>query len=284
MNKKDKYYVGLIEDYNFRFVLVDCSEAISEIVINQSLKYSSADLLAKALVGSFFLAGLVKDDTKVSIQLEGEGKIERAIAYSSRDGKLKGLVKNKEVIAEIGDPTIGIGKGVFRVYRWNGSQLLSQSITTMQEIDFENNLLNYIYDSDQVASYFHIYLNNKNSKPVVGGFIFQALPGASDNSINKVRSSISGLMSSLDNIFLGNLEDSIKILEDNLGASFTILQEGIPTFCCDCSLDKIKSAVKAIGKEEAFSIIEEIGKVELVCEFCNTHYSLDLEEVKVLFL
>jgi molecular chaperone Hsp33 len=39
-----------------------------------------------------------------------------------------------------------------------------------------------------------------------------------------------------------------------------------------------------MGKEESFSILEEQGKIEITCEFCNEIYELDSEEVHLLFI
>ena len=40
----------------------------------------------------------------------------------------------------------------------------------------------------------------------------------------------------------------------------------------------------SIGQEEAYSIVEERGNIEMICEFCREKYVLDAEEVRLLFI
>ncbi|MDF2615586.1 MAG: Hsp33 family molecular chaperone HslO [Sedimentibacter sp.] len=49
--------------------------------------------------------------------------------------------------------------------------------------------------------------------------------------------------------------------------------EKIPvSFKCDCSEDRMASALISLGKEELKDIIEEDQKIETVCHFCNKKY------------
>lgn len=284
MYSSDSYRVGILPEYNFRFLLTECSRTIQEVALRHNLKNSSALLVAKAMVGAFFLAGLVKDETVVSLQMEGEGEVERVMAYSDRIGRMRGLAKHNNILAEEGDLTLGIGKGIFRVTRWGGVQQLQQSLTEMQEKSFEENLLNYIHDSDQLTSYLGIYTELKNGQVFGGGVIFQALPNTEKHQIQKLQEKLNNL-GLYDSLVLSlNPDVLIELIEDRLQTKIQILESGIPEFYCGCSLDKIKKVVISLGKEEAFSILEERGKVELSCEFCRELYTLDAEEVQLLFM
>ncbi|MCB1160494.1 MAG: Hsp33 family molecular chaperone HslO [Leptospiraceae bacterium] len=282
---RDRYSIGLIPDLSFRYLLTDCSFTITEILNLQKAENSSADLLAKAILGSFFISGLVKDETTVSIQLEGRGEIERVLAYSSRKGELRGLVKNPKVVGKIDDKTLGIGSGVFRISRWIGPKLIHQSLTEMGEESFEDNLHSYIYSSEQVSSYLSIYLNNKEKRPYACGIIFQALPEASTENKQALHNAIQILRESMDEVFLNkHLEESKKHIEEKLGFGLKELETGHPIRVCTCGIEKTRVVVKSLGKEEALSILQEQGKVELSCEFCFSKYSLDAEEVNLLFM
>ena len=50
------------------------------------------------------------------------------------------------------------------------------------------------------------------------------------------------------------------------------------------ALEKIKSVIVSLGQEEAYSILEERGSIEMICEFCREKYTLDAEEVRLLFI
>jgi molecular chaperone Hsp33 len=276
----DSYKIGLWEEYNFRFLLTDCTSTFQEVVRRQKLKYSSAVMVAKTMLGAFFLAGMVKEDTIVSIQLEGDGPIERVMGYSDRIGRMRGLARYPDILSE-NESTLGIGKGIFRVTRWGGSRKLHQSITKMEKVGFENNLLNHISESDQLVSFLSIHIGKDFS---CKGMIMQALPYTPQVKIDELMDRLREISYSTEELFSGDLESTLAKLEDTLKSNALTLDAGIPEFYCGCSIEKIKNVIRSMGKDESYSILEEQGKIEITCEFCNEIYELDSEEVRLLFI
>lgn len=284
MEKTDSYLVGILPEYNFRFLLADCSNSVREVIVRHEMEHSSATLVGKTMIAAFFLAGLVKEETMISIQLEGEGDIERVMAYSDRMGRMRGMAKHNTIQADPSDMTLGIGAGIFRVTRWGGVQKLHQSITKLEETVFETNLLNYINESDQLISFVSIY-TDINARPLRAcGMIFQALPFTSSRQIDDLMDKISNIDIDQSKIFSGSIDSTLKLMENMLETKADVLEVGIPEFYCGCTLDKIKNVIVSIGKEEAYSIIEERGNIEMICEFCREKYILDAEEVRLLFI
>lgn len=284
MDKTDSYLVGILPEYNFRFLLADCSNSVREVIQRHEMENSSATLVGKTMIAAFFLAGLVKEETMISIQLEGEGDVERVMAYSDRMGRMRGMAKHNSIQADPSDTTLGIGKGIFRVTRWGGVQKLHQSITKLEDTVFETNLLNYINESDQLISFVSIF-TDIDARPVRAcGMIFQALPFTSSRQIDDLMDKISSIDIDQSKIFSGSIDSTMKLMENMLETKADILEVGIPEFYCGCTLDKIKNVIVSIGKEEAYSIIEERGNIEMICEFCREKYVLDAEEVRLLFI
>ncbi|MBP9886332.1 MAG: Hsp33 family molecular chaperone HslO [Leptospiraceae bacterium] len=284
MDKTDSYLVGIIPEYNFRFLIADCSNSVREVIQRHEMENSSANLTAKTMIAAFFLAGLVKEETMISIQLEGEGEIERVMAYSDRSGRMRGMAKHNQVKADISDPTLGIGAGIFRVTRWGGVQKLHQSITKLEETAFETNLLNYINESDQLISFVSIY-TDIDVRPIKAcGMIFQALPFTTSRQIDDLMDKISNIELDQSQIFSGSLDNTLRLMENMLETKADVLEVGIPEFYCGCTLEKIKKVIISVGQEEAYSILEERGHIEMICEFCREKYILDAEEVRLLFI
>ncbi|WP_406242332.1 Hsp33 family molecular chaperone HslO [Tissierella carlieri] len=53
---------------------------------------------------------------------------------------------------------------------------------------------------------------------------------------------------------------------------------------CDCSRERIEEVLLSIGKKEIEAMIEEDGKGEVVCHFCNTKYHFSKEELEKLIV
>ncbi|MEK9824825.1 MAG: Hsp33 family molecular chaperone HslO, partial [Methylotenera sp.] len=46
-------------------------------------------------------------------------------------------------------------------------------------------------------------------------------------------------------------------------------------FFCSCSRASVSNMLRMLGEEEISNILQEQGKIEVNCDFCNTHYSFD---------
>ena len=56
-----------------------------------------------------------------------------------------------------------------------------------------------------------------------------------------------------------------------------------PQYKCKCSRDRMKSAVTSIGKADLSKIIEEDGKCEVECQFCNNKYVFSKDELLEMY-
>ena len=64
-------------------------------------------------------------------------------------------------------------------------------------------------------------------------------------------------------------DNSVKVIEDDLK----------PEYRCDCSREKIEKALVALGKNELNKILEEDGKAEIICHFCNKKYQFPKDDL-----
>ena len=71
-------------------------------------------------------------------------------------------------------------------------------------------------------------------------------------------------------------EEILKMLFEDV----KILDSQDLFFECDCSRERMKEAIKMVGKDEINAMIEEDHGCEIHCHFCNTYYQFDEEELK----
>jgi len=50
-----------------------------------------------------------------------------------------------------------------------------------------------------------------------------------------------------------------------------------------CNIEKVKTALKSLGKEQLSVIIEEDKKAEIICPYCNKKYNFSEEELKEIY-
>lgn len=73
------------------------------------------------------------------------------------------------------------------------------------------------------------------------------------------------------------------ILKEIFGVfNMEILEKSEVLYKCDCSRERMEEALISLGKEEINKIIEEDGKAEVVCHFCNKKHQFSKEDLKSL--
>ena len=56
-----------------------------------------------------------------------------------------------------------------------------------------------------------------------------------------------------------------------------------PMYQCKCSQKRMRDAVISVGKDEIRKIIDEDGKCEVECQFCNNKYVFDKNELEEMY-
>ncbi|MGE4243421.1 Hsp33 family molecular chaperone HslO [Ramlibacter sp.] len=56
-----------------------------------------------------------------------------------------------------------------------------------------------------------------------------------------------------------------------------------PRFACTCSRERVTAMIRGLGREEADSIIEERGEIDVGCDFCGQQYRFDAVDAAQIF-
>jgi len=114
-----------------------------------------------------------------------------------------------------------------------------------------------------------------------GGFILQVLPGAYDEDIDNVEKTIASISSVTE--MLSNGKKPEDIVEQLLSDYEIEYFDNVSTqYKCDCSRERTDRALISLGKDELAKIINEDGKAEITCHFCDNIYKYTKEELEQL--
>ena len=145
--------------------------------------------------------------------------------------------------------------------------------------EIAEDLTYYFVTSEQIPSSvaLGVTLNDDTSVKAAGGFIIQLMPFAEESTISMLEERLK------DFSFTKLLEEGLTIEEiigkifDNYDIEVT---DTIPcAYVCDCSKERVESAVISLGKKEIASMIEDNQPIEVVCDFCHTKYIFSTEEL-----
>jgi molecular chaperone Hsp33 len=55
-------------------------------------------------------------------------------------------------------------------------------------------------------------------------------------------------------------------------------------FQCSCSRERSVGALQLLGRDELTAVLQEEGRAELTCHFCNEHYVVEAPELEALIV
>jgi len=131
----------------------------------------------------------------------------------------------------------------------------------------------YFAQSEQTptACALGVLVDTDCSVKVAGGYILQLLPGAPDETIDKLEAGIkrAGAVTAMLDAGL-TPEEMLGQVCGDLGILF---METTPVeYKCYCTRDRVEAALISLGKKELAEIVEEDKPFPVECQFCDEKY------------
>ena len=216
---------------------------------------------------------------KLTVQIKGNGEIGKIVTVSDNFPHVKACIDNPYVdipLNEFGKLDVGkaVGnQGFINVIKDIGLKEPYIGISPLITGEIGDDFANYFQVSEQKQTAVALgVLVDKNGVRSAGGYIISAMPDATDEEIFSVEQSIfkAGAMSKMLDEKLTLKEIAQKITGDK---NVKVIDDSIePVYECGCNKEKFADSLITLGKKELQDLIEEDGKAELVCHFCNKKY------------
>ena len=275
--------------YNGR-IAITCAN--TSYLVEEARKVHDLSPVATAALGRLLTMGVImasdlkSEKDNITLQIKGGGPIGKMVAVVNKNLQIKGTVDNPQVDAplnEFGKLDVGgvVGQnGYLNVIKDIGLKEPYIGVVPISSGEIAEDFARYFTESEQVRSAVALgVLVDKNGVKDAGGYLLTAMPDATEEDITKIEKSIfaAGAMSKMleDNLSLFDIakkvtgDKQVKVIEKDMH----------PEYKCDCSKEKIERALKALDKNELNKIIEEDGKAEIICHFCNKKYQFSKEEL-----
>ena len=244
--------------------------------------------LGRSLTAAAMMGAMCKNDSDVlTMQISGDGPLGGITVTADAACRVKGLVKQKDVFLpanKAGHLNVGgaVGRGVLRLIRDVGLKEPYVGQTELVSGEIAEDLTYYFAVSDQIPTSvgLGVLLNKENYVEHAGGFIIQLLPFAKEQTIRWLEEVLAGVHSVTEYFADGySPEDLVYVL---LGADASIEKTTVPEYYCNCSRSRVEKALISIGKAEMESMIRDGEPVTMHCDFCNTDYIFEIDELKSL--
>jgi len=278
-DKHDRHVRFLFDKANVRGEVVNLDHTWQALLTRHAYPDSVKTELAEALAAAVLLSSTLKFDGNLTFQLQGDGALNLIVVQVSADKQVRGLARwNGEISA--GDLQSKMGEARLVITIANLDQKKPyQAIVPMVGVNIKECLQHYFDSSVQIPTRLWLSSDANN----VAGLLLQRLPDSDNDGFDEINkqqhdedwSRLNILTNTLTNDELLNLDTPELLYRLYHEEAVGIVGSEAVRFNCSCSSERIEATIRSLGQTEVLSIINEMGSVEVRCEFCNKayHYS-----------
>lgn len=245
--------------------------------------------LGRTLSIGAMMGAMLKGAEKLTIQVKGDGPIGQVVVDANADGEVRGYVEYPQ--AHHGSNSLGkldvagaVGtEGYLHVTKDLGLKEPYRGSVPIISGELGEDFTYYFAVSEQTPSAVGagVLVDPDHSVIHAGGFIVQLLPGLSDDEIGRLEQAIASLPPVTSLLDQGETPEGI--LRWIVGDEDLVIHDTMPLlFKCQCSRERVENTLLSLGEQELASIIEEDGKAEVVCHFCNEAFTFDKQQLEQL--
>ena len=275
-----------------RAFAVDSTEMVAEArEIHKTFPVVTAALGRLLSAGAMMGSMMKGDDDLITLTVKGDGPIGSITVTADSHGNVKGFPGNPSVdIPPREDPLSGavkldvggaIGQGILTVSMDLGLKEPYNGQVELQTGEIGEDLAYYFTVSEQTPSAvaLGVMIGKDSSVLHAGGFIIQLMPDAQEEVIAALEAKLADLepVTTLMERGLGPEEILRLILGD---MNLIITEEKPVRFHCNCSRERISSALATLSTSDLESLIADEEEIEVKCFFCNSAYKFGTDELK----
>ncbi len=244
--------------------------------------------LGRTLTAAGMMSRMLKgENDKLTIQIKGDGPLGGIVVTSDSSANVKGYVYNPIVDLPLNDHgkldiRTAVGYGYINVIKDMGLKKPYIGFSDLVSGEIADDLTYYFATSEQVPSTVALgVLVDANGVRSAGGFIIQLMPGADEETIEKLENRLIGFPPVSKLLSQGTTpEEILEMLLDEMDPK--IIEKVPCKFECNCSKERMERNLISIGKNDLLEILEDGQGAELQCHFCNTKYNFTHQDIEKL--
>ncbi|MBK0041319.1 MULTISPECIES: Hsp33 family molecular chaperone HslO [unclassified Leuconostoc] len=284
----DQFIKAITKNNDFRAFAVNGTNLVREAAQTHDTSRIASVVLGRGLLASTLMAqAVLKGEERLSIQLNGRGPIGNVVVEADAKGSVRGYVTNPQldvVLNDAGqlDVAQAVGhNGVLQVTKFApyANPYIGQSQLVSGEIG--DDFTYYLAQSEQIPSAIgvSVYMNEDDTVGVAGGFLVQALPGATDASIDQLEKALANMRPLSD--MLSDGYTPLDILEEIFGkGEVNILQTAGVGLAAEPPKSAYAKMLATLPAEEIKAMIDEDDGAEVVGKFSGKRYFFTATELR----
>ena len=246
--------------------------------------------LGRVLTAASMMGNMQKvENGALTLQIKGGGPLGTILATSDAEGNVRGYVQNPGItLLEKHAGKLDVGAavgtdGMLTVIR--DLQMKEPYIGSIKLVSGEiaEDVTAYFAQSEQIptACALGVLVAENHRVRAAGGYLLQLLPGAPDDTIDRLEAGIreAGPVTPLLDAGITPEELLRRVMP---GCELEIFEREPVEYRCYCSRERVTSTLIAIGRKDLQEIVDEGKPIQIECQFCDTVYTFTPEEIAEL--
>ncbi|WP_116367625.1 Hsp33 family molecular chaperone HslO [Parahaliea mediterranea] len=271
----------LFEEADLRGEFVQLDGAYRDILALHHHSPAVSRLLGEFLAASVLLATTLKFEGKLVLQARSsEGQIPLLMVECSSDLDLRGIVRGAgQATAERFDLLLAKGQLAITVDPTRGKRY--QGVVPLDGDNLAQCLQSYFAQSEQLGTRVWLAADGERA----GGLLLQQLPpqlvtdAQQRNNSWEHACTLAATVRDDELLQLAPAELLHRLYHEE---ALRLFEPRRPRFRCSCSRERTLGALAALGRAELESLLAEQGAVTMDCEFCNSRYQYQREDLAEL--
>ena len=298
LETKDTLQKFIFDNAAVRGEFVEISDTWREVQARHSYPPAVKTVLGEMLAAAALLSANLKFNGSIIMQIHGDGPVKLMVVECDSDLRLRATAKLAEGAHVADDATLTdllnqTGKGRFVITldpndKMPGQQPY-QGIVPLDGEDMATVIENYMLRSEQLDTRLWIAADATVSR----GLLLQKLPRHSGKDDQTKQATEAEELETWNRAVM--LASTLK-QEELLSADIQTLMNRLfweetirvfdpahPRFHCSCTREKVGNMLKMLGTGEVEAALEDLGALEINCDFCGKHYAFDKVDCAQLF-
>ena len=284
---KDYLVRGMTLDGLVKVVAIRSTNMVREGARIHKTYPNATAAFGRTLTAASMMGNMQKvENGSMTLQIKGDGSIGTIVCVSDATGNVRGYVYEPKVpLVEHHPGKLDVGSTVGK----NGTLTVIRDLQMKEPYvgsiplvsgEIGDDVTAYFAQSEQTptACALGVLVDKDLSVKVAGGYLIQLLPGATDETVDKVEEGIrraGAVTTMLENGLTP--EDILGQVCGDLGVVFMETTE--VEYRCYCDRERVTAALISLGKKELTEIADEGKTFPVECQFCDHVYNFTPEDI-----